>query len=122
MSLQQSIAKISFLLEVPDEKRDMKWAHDMCTASRFIHLDVWKFCSEHKCVEDTVIPLLGDKIPKAVNAMLKKNFSEKEKKEISVYLKNVELRKNNLEMNYLKGKPSAFVPDSMISEWEAVVS
>ena len=112
MSVELSCKEMNKLLAVPRGRRDMRWAHDVCTISRFIHINVWRFCPQRDYVRDTVIPLLK----KAKRELLGlSNTKRVDKEKIEQYVANDEKRINNLEKNYLHGKPSAFIPNHKLS-------
>lgn len=122
LNIALSIAKMQSLLSMPKENRQiMQWAHDVCTTSRFIHICVWKFCPEHDYVRLTVIPLLMTAMKELLTAKDSSGLDEPQKKQIALYVENDELRLRNIEENYLKCRPSAFVPDNKLSELEAAV-
>lgn len=143
-----AIVRMQDLLSLPEKLRDAKWAHDVCTASRFVHVDVWVRSLDREYVRDTVLTVLrsslealqalvSDKrlvkenernsLGNAVFALLCSALAlfglkvgkvlEKDTKALILeYIENEKLRIRNIEENYLKGKPSAFVPDDLISE------
>jgi len=118
MSVKLSMKTMESLLALPVKKRDMRWAHDVCTASRFIHINVWRFCTPRKQVETDVIPLLKKARDKLRELMGKKGFNDTK---LSQYVENDTRRISNLEDNYLKGRFSAFRPDDTLSGPESQV-
>lgn len=109
MSLVLSIERLESLIMVPVDKRDVRWAHQICTASRFVHINVWRFAPERKQARD-IIKLL-QRARKELLSMVNSGDFDKDKEEIETYNENVGRRIRNVEENYLAGKPSAFVPD-----------
>lgn len=127
MSIELSVRKMKSLLDSLSKKSNaerriiMQLAHDVCTASRFIHLDTWRFCAKYKYVKDTILPTL-ERAKRELTALLDSESLEKVDKEIiSSYIENDKDRIKNLRENYLQGKPSAFRPDHMLSEPESSV-
>ena len=112
MKVQIYIAKLKSLLGVPIKKRNLAWAKEVCTCSRFIHINVWRFCEERGYVEGQIVMLLK----KAAKGIAALGESKGEEEKFEVYKCNIEKRVVNIEKNYLKGKRSAFVPDDMISK------
>lgn len=116
MSLVLSIDMLDRLLRVPVQERKMAWAHDICTASRFVHVEVWSSSCENEFVEDKVIPLLS-KAQAVLNAMLETDDSDTAMREaLQLTIRNIGYRIENLCGNYLKGMPSVFRPDPKLSE------
>jgi hypothetical protein len=110
---------MEFLLGTPPKERDMEWARRVCTTSRYLHVDVWRFCLKHDYVRKDVLPLLREARRKLRSLARRKDLEDGQGSKIREYVENDELRISNIEKNYLKGKKSAFVPDSMISMLES---
>ena len=107
---RSAIFRLKSMLDVPVEKRDMVWAHDLCTCSRFVHVNVWRFCPEPRVVEREIIPLLKQSQKELSALRARRDLREGEKKKISEYGANARLRLRNIEQNYVRGKRSAFLP------------
>jgi len=114
MSLVLSIERLESLIMVPVDKWDAEWAREVCTASRFVHLNVWIFTPKREQARD-IIKLL-QRARKDLLSMVNSGDFDKDKKVIEPYIENVGGRIRNLKENYLVGKPSAFVPDDKLSE------
>ena len=121
VSLKLSIAKMESLMKVVKEQRDAAWAHDVCTTSRMVHLNVWRFCPDRKYVRDTVIPLLK-KAKKNLLELCESKRLEGVRTKIFEYAENDRFRILNLERNYLNCRPSAFRPGHKLSVWESEAS
>jgi hypothetical protein len=109
------------LLKRPKSKRDMGWAHDVCTVGRSLHVDVWDEWWEDDYVEGTVLDLLK----RAVTGLEQLSASEKNARRrctIQEYSVNDKMRIKNITDNYLQGKLSEFPPDSTLSEIRALAS
>lgn len=115
MSLVLCCQQMKRLLAVPPSERGATWAHDLCTASRFIHINVWRFCPKHDEVRNTVLPLLKD-AKRELLCLIQNTSVEEARKKIGEYASNDEKRIANIEKNYLSGKLSAFLPDHKLSE------
>ena len=116
MSLVLGIDMLDRLLRVPAQERKMAWAHDICTASRLVHVEVWSSSCENEFVEHKVIPLLS-KAQAVLNAMRETDDSDTAKKEaLQFTIRNIGYRIENLRGNYLKGMPPVFRPDPKLSE------
>ena len=121
MSIRLSVKNMESLLAARGEKRNMRWAHDVCTASRFVHIDVWRFCAKYNYVENTILPLLKRAITELLAQLDSESLEDAEKETIASYVKNDDDRIKNLKENYLQGKPSAFRPDDTLSEPQSQV-
>ena len=55
-NLRLAVARLQLLIEVPHDKRNMTWAHDICIASMMIHVGVWRLCPEHRYLQETAAP------------------------------------------------------------------
>lgn len=117
MSIELSVRKMESLLKRPPEKRDGTWAHDLCTASRFVHIDVWRYCPQQLYVRDEIVPLLV-RAEKELKGLVGEQF---DKKKVEQYILNDRRRISNISDRYLQGKASAFRPESSLSEAEAQV-
>lgn len=117
----ESIREIKGLLEKLKDERNMRWAHDLCTVSRKVHVDVWEKCLEKSYVKGTVLRLLKAAVF-ALKQMIKSEVSERRRHRLTEYLDNDKRRVENVEDNYLKGKLSAFAPGSKLSELRAQAS
>jgi len=107
MNLSICIARMRSLLSRKD--RDADWAHDVCTASRMIHIGVWAECPGKDEVRSTVLPLL--KQAAVAIAAIGDGLDGEGREMLDRYAKNDELRWANIKENYLQDKPSAFAPD-----------
>jgi len=110
-----SILKMKSLLAVPLKMRNVAWAHDTCTTSRFIHLDVWRFGLKRQYVEKRVLPLLIQ-AKAELRALAESGVEVSDREKIYMYMRNDELRIKNIQENYLNGKPSGCVPNDTISD------
>ena len=110
--------KLEFLLTVPNTKRDGNWADNVCLESAFVHINVWKFCPKREIVREIVIPSLRE-ARRQLLVLARSNKGRPLAERIVERANNVRDRLNNLERNYLCGKPSAFIPDSTISKLDA---
>lgn len=92
--------------------RNMEWAHELCTVSRFVHVHVWLYCVDLRTVEADVIPLL-QRISTALAEFGERStsLSDDDRKHIREYMENDERRIVNIRSNYLKGRRSAFLPE-----------
>lgn len=116
MNLRSSLGRMKLLLRVPSKKRDGKWAYDVCTASRWIHVGVWKECPNPRYVFSEVLRVMIDAKKELQVLKGKKHFNTAERKEISAYVQNDSKRIKNIKQRYLKGKSSEFAPDHKISK------
>jgi len=107
---------INSLLSIPKDKRDMKWINDVCTTSRFIHLDVWRMALSSEFVNSRIIPLLREAKEELTLKLHSKNITKSEKEAINIYRKNLNSRIENIVKQYLRGLPSSFAPDSILRE------
>ncbi|HUT28548.1 MAG TPA: hypothetical protein VMX13_02060 [Sedimentisphaerales bacterium] len=120
MSLVLSIQKLESMIMVPVEERNVEWAHDICTSSRFVHVNVWRFQPDRKRVRD-IIELL-ERARSELLSILNSGDYDNDRKKFQEYIDNVGARVANLKNNYLTGKPSAFAPHDKISEQRHEVS
>jgi len=118
MSVTLSVRTMQSLLARPAEERDMQWAHEVCTASRFIHLDVWRFCAKYDYAEGTILPLLKEARSQLLALRDADILEDADRNIIDSYVKNDYDRMKNLRDNYLQGRASAFRPDDLLSEPE----
>lgn len=116
MSLALSMGELERLLVVPMDERDVRWIHSICTVSRMIHLNVWRFCPERKYVESNVVKLLKRAQNELRSMANCGDFTPSEIARINQYLQNIDNRIDNIRSNYLEGRPSAFRPDDSLSE------
>lgn len=120
MNLMFYIDRMKYLLDdVLADERGVEWGHDVCTCSRFVHINTWKSCSDRDCVKKEVIPLLTRARDDVLAAREGGGGSCADKKKLTEYADNIETRIKNIANNYMQGKSSAFVPKDKISEWEA---
>ena len=80
-----------------DEPPDpLEWAHYLCTYSRYLYLNVWKYRCSVDRVRDNIIPIL--KNAKALIARLVQEYdlSKKDKSDLAKYEENISLRIKNL--------------------------
>lgn len=96
-------------------KRDLTWAHNVCTTGRFAHRDVWIRTLERSYVDKTVVPLFSKAVSALRSFAKSKSLTPKEKKLVEVFIRNNSCRKRNIKMNYLKGKRSNLLPDDKVS-------
>lgn len=115
MSVELSCWEMEKLLAIPKGRRDAGWAHDVCTKSRFLHINVWRFCARRDQVAREVIPLLK-KARKELLSLLNNRGFKGNRDKVREYVANDEKRIENLEKTYLQGKPSAFIPNHKLSE------
>ena len=115
MSYELSVKQMRSLLALSEDDRNMDWAHDVCTMSRFVHINVWKFCAPREYVRTQVIPLLENAKKQLLNLANMKGFDTSK---ILDYAENDTARIKNLKDNYLEQKPSAFRPGDKLSEPE----
>jgi hypothetical protein len=106
--MRSSVTKVKALLKVSPKERGLEWAHSVCTASRFVHIDVWRFCPPCEEVKTEGLPLL-EKAHDELSRLLGKQGLDGGK--INDYMKNDMARIKNLRDNYLMGQPSAFRPE-----------
>jgi hypothetical protein len=117
MSVSVAVERTKNVLARGENSRDpMRWAHDVCTASRAVHVGVWRFCPEQMYVEEKVLPLLHSAHEKLHSLLKGNDLTAADKEKVATYATNVELRMRNISGNYLKGKPSAFIPEDKLSE------
>jgi hypothetical protein len=102
-------------LSVPQKNRGKEWAHDVCAASRDIHMDVWTSCPPLEYVRETVIPLLT-RANKALLHVARTSQTPAERQQVNCYAENEELRLRNIIDNYCTGKPSALLPHYLIND------
>lgn len=114
MSLVLSVERLESLIMVPVESRGPKWGYQICTASRFVHINVWTFSPKSKPVRDIIRLLV--RAQKELLSMVNSGDFSKDKKKIQEYIDNIGTRIDNIKRNYLRGKPSGFAPDHKLSE------
>jgi len=111
-----SVITLRDLIERDEELWNAEWSHDVCTAGRFVHIDVWTRFLGKDYVESTVIPLLEKAKEKLLKFKSHEGLSPNDIARIKVYIENNARRTKNIRENYLKAKPSAFTPEDKISE------
>lgn len=117
-NLSLILKRTESLLTVPKRKRDFRWAHEVCTMSRFIHLNVWTSCAEDEYVKRQVLPLLK-KAAHELEAIRKAGGQDNDTKiALLATRRNVEARIRNLQTNFLAGKLSDFMPEDRIGKLE----
>ncbi len=87
--LNRAMAKLA-------SQRDFQWAYDVCTYTRFVHLNVWDSGAPRARVKKEIIPLLSQ--AKDQLEEFSKHCSRKsDMKRIKSYAANVDLRVCSLE-------------------------
>lgn len=109
--LNDLLEDANFPPEAPDPERP----HKICSHTRIVHTIVWRDSESASTVHDDVIPLLQraeDKISKAQKqAVVSKQ--EKLSLDLTHYMENVRLRKENLQARYLEGLSTNFAWDEI---------
>ncbi len=114
--IDSSIQNLKSLIEARESGRNPDWAHAVCTASRFIHVYVWRECPPREYVKSEVVPLLKE-AEKAIRVLADSGaYDEETEHVLGVYADNDALRIKNIEENYLLGRLSAFRPEEKIKE------
>lgn len=117
MSIRLAARKFEGLVDGPkNEQGRMTWARDVCIGSRSIHVATWRFCPPREFVTETVLPLLLCAQKKLSELVGVKDLSSEDRKKLKTYARNLDLRIRNISDNYLRGRPSAFIPDDTLSE------
>ena len=109
--LQYLLNDRNFPLDRTDSEL-IRRAHDICTYSRFVHMNVWRDRITTKRVQEDVILLL-ENAEKKVNELKEYCVSAKNKKEIAGWVTNIQLRTKNLRVNYVNGRHSDFAWDEI---------
>ena len=109
MNLTSCVAEMKDLLS--SEIHNLNSAHQVCTASRMIHIGVWVECPSKEYVTNTVLPLLK-KAEESLVALGEDVLEGDERRKVARYANNDRARFRNIKENYLEGKPSAFAPDN----------
>jgi hypothetical protein len=116
MSLALSMAGLEHLILAPMDQRDVRWIHAICTATRMVHISVWRFCPNRDYVQHEVLKLL-ERSQNELRSMANcGDFNENEVARIDQYLQNIDLRISNIRDNFLAGKSSGFLPDDSLTE------
>lgn len=102
--LELSVSNLLSQVRRPVEERDPIWAHNICTLTRFVHINVWASSPSKKDVKLKIIPLLTRAIKELddVNGAITKTS---EKVDMDLYKRNIQFRINNLQ-RYVKGYQS----------------
>jgi hypothetical protein len=111
MSLLLSVTDLENNTGVSEEERDLHWAASNCLKSKHLHLYIWRFRPERRYVKEVIIPLLKECRKGVVSLLDKKAWPRQDRQMLQMYVENIQLRIENLERNYLNGKPSNFVTD-----------
>ena len=103
-----SIRRLDSKLRQELDKRGVKWAQDVCTASRSVHVDVWRDCPEREYVYENVIPLL-ELARNELFAMVNCTNLPNETRDIFfTEIRNIEWRISNIREKYLGEESSGF--------------
>ena len=116
--LDVSVTCLRNLLKVPSENRSAEWGHHCCTYSRFVHVRVWMECPSRESLIRNVIPLLKKIKKELLELCDRDDISEGDRQRIAAYAANFRMRIRNIENNYMKQKPSAFLPDEQLWDRE----
>lgn len=116
MTLSLNINKLDRKLRSELKDRNIQWAKEVCTACRFVNIDVWRQKPDSVYLRNNVIPLLELARNELLAMVNCSELSEEDKKVFIAELSNIELRVTNIEKNYLAGKRSSFAPDEKLSE------
>ena len=108
--LDVAVEELEILLSVAPEERNARWAYNVCVLSRHVHINVWDDCPRPEIVEG-IIELLNSALDE-IGKLDVKVYSQHDKEEVDVHIRNIRRRIKNLKDNYLKGKPSDFRPDA----------
>lgn len=113
-SLNLSLVCLRSALKTTAKARDLHWAHELCTVSRFIHVGIWRELPGREWVRQEVLPLLERAQREFTDTGECVRLDKKAKEKMRHYCRNLELRMQNIVENYLQGKPSAFITNSAI--------
>jgi len=111
LDLGVAVECLRSLLDVPPAERGVSWAHEVCTYSRYIHINVWTERPSIRYVRKEIVGKLLNKAAREVEVLATLNrFNEVERSEIQHFHKNISLRVENIKNNFLSGRPSDFDP------------
>lgn len=116
VDLDTGVSRLRKGLDVPPNKRGMKWSSSRCVYSRFVHKNIWEVHPEKDRVEG-IVQLLRKTRAAVITACFAKT-SHDEREKLIIYARNIGLRIVNLEENYLKDKPSDFARDDNLVQEE----
>ena len=112
-----SYHRMQYLLRQPmdDHANAMALAKKECQASKNLHADVWAHCFTDKFVTEVVLKLLEGALEHI--AALERNQEEVldyDPELVISYKDNIKDRIANITENYLKRKPSLFLPQDKL--------
>jgi len=110
-----SLFWMKLLLAHPRDNNWMDWAHDVCTASRLIHVDIWTLHLSHAFVKKAALPLMKEALD-ALDNLMNSGKDSLDVELLEAYGMNNSDRIDNIEKNYLKGKSSAFIAHNRLRE------
>ena len=99
--------------EDPSVDEVVRWAHFLCTYSRFVHLNTWTDHESIKRVKNEIIPEFErsqHNIQDLLNHTKDFSFNDEQLKKLELYLAHIIARLNNLKINYCMGHDTAFDP------------
>ena len=82
-----------------DQPEHLEWAHYLCTYSRYVYLNVWKYRCSVDRVRDNIIPILKNAKSLIERLAQECDLSKKDKMDLTKYGENIGLRIKNL-LNY----------------------
>jgi len=106
MEVELYMSRLAEALEVDENKRNGEWAHRVCVLTREIQEAVFNSRPERKFVKREVVPLLR----RAADAVDRVPRKGRYKNKINDFVGNIRARADDLEQNYVNGKPSEFAP------------
>lgn len=111
LDLGVAIECLRSLLKIPRRERGVGWAHEVCTYSRYIHINIWSDRPSINYVKNEILDKLLKNATSQTEVLGKLDrFNEVERNEIMHFNQNDKLRVKNLEENFLNGLPSDFDP------------
>jgi hypothetical protein len=99
----------------PPDDPDPERHHKICSCTRIVHTIVWRDREPAVTVRKDVIPLLEAAEDKIDELKMRADLSKEKELALNLthYMKNVRLRKENLETRYLKGLSTNFAWDEI---------
>ncbi len=111
-----AVSEMERLIEEASAKRTIAAAAKLCAQSRELHFLVWWWAPKEEYAEKNVLPLLR-KAMSLADEIAAGNLPQEEAKKASIYSRNIGLRINNIQNNFLQHKDSDFIPDSKLQDY-----
>ena len=105
-----------FLLQVPEKEHTMDWAHDLCSTTRDLHVDVWAGCFDVEFVRTEILGVLLRDAVAQLHRKWSKTTNKGNRALLAMYEANTKDRAAHIKNRYLAGDSPAFPPDSKLRE------